>query len=61
MALMDKPTGLNTEDSVEADNVISLDEDGNVEEENIEYSGLASYISDQFRRSKDHREVPSVC
>tara|TARA_R110002072_G_scaffold186843_1_gene343688 strand:+ start:887 stop:3028 length:2142 start_codon:yes stop_codon:yes gene_type:complete len=55
MALMDKPTGLNTEDSVEADNVISLDEDGNVEEENIEYSGLASYISDQFRRSKDHR------
>ena len=55
MALMDKPTGFNTEDSVEAANVVALDEDGDVEQENIEYSGLASYISDQFRRSKDHR------
>jgi len=55
MALMDKPTGLDTENTTEADNVVSLDEEGDVEQENIEYSGLASYISDQFRRSKDHR------
>ena len=55
MALMDKPTGLDTENTTEADNVVSLDEEGDVEQENIEYSGLASYISDQFRRSKDNR------
>lgn len=55
MALMDKPTGLDTENITEADNVVALEEDGDVEQENIEYSSLASYISDQFRRSKDNR------
>jgi len=55
MALMDKPTDTNPEDSTEATNVVSLDESGDVEQENLEYSRLSEYVSDQFRRSKDHR------
>ena len=55
MALMDKPTDTNPEDSTEATNVVSLDESGDVEQENLEYSRLSQYVSDQFRRSKDHR------
>ena len=55
MALMDKPTGFDPEDSAEASNVVSLDEDGDVEQENLDYSGLAAYITGQFRRSKDNR------
>ena len=55
MALMDKPTDTNPEDSTEATNVVSLDENGDVEQENLEYSRLSEYVSDQFRRSKDHR------
>ena len=52
---MDKPTDTNPEDSTEATNVVSLDESGDVEQENLEYSRLSEYVSDQFRRSKDHR------
>ena len=52
---MDKPTGTNPEDSMEATNVVSLEEGGDVEQENQEYSGLSNYVSDQYRRSKDHR------
>ena len=52
---MDKPTDTNPEDSTEATNVVSLDENGDVEQENLEYSRLSEYVSDQFRRSKDHR------
>lgn len=55
MALMDKPTNVDSENITEADNIVALSEDGDVEQENIEYSLLASYIADQFRRSKDHR------
>jgi len=55
MALMDKPTGFDPEDSAEASNVISLDEDGDVEQENNEYAGLSAYVLGQYRRSKDHR------
>jgi hypothetical protein len=55
MALMDKPTDTKPEDSMEATNVVSLDESGDVEQENLEYSRLSQYVSDQFRRSKDHR------
>ncbi len=52
---MDKPTDTNPEDSMESTNVVSLDESGDVEQENLEYSRLSEYVSDQFRRSKDHR------
>ena len=57
MALMDKPTDLQPEDATEMDMVVSLDEDGNVEEENAEYAGVVSFIETQFRRSKDRRQT----
>ena len=40
---------------MEATNVVSLDEVGDVEQENLEYSGLSHYVSEQYRRSKNHR------
>ena len=55
MALMDKPTNLNPEDATDTDTVVALDEDGNVEEENTEYSGVVAFVSSQFRRAKDNR------
>ena len=55
MALMDKPTDPNPENASEMDNVVSLDEEGDVEQENLEYSGVVTFIEGQFRRSKDHR------
>lgn len=55
MALMDKPTGPAPEDTTEAEDVVSLQEEGDVAEENIEYSGLTAFIESQFRRSKDQR------
>ena len=55
MALMDKPTGPSPEDQTELSDIVSLQEDGDVEEENIEFSELASFIESQFRRSKDQR------
>lgn len=55
MALMDKPTGLDPEEATEATNVVALEEDGNVEEENTNYSGVAAFVQSQFNRSKDRR------
>ena len=55
MALMDKPTGPAPEDQTEASDVVALQEDGDVEQENLDYSGVSSFIEGQFRRSKDHR------
>lgn len=55
MALMDKPTNLNSEDATDTDTVVALDEDGNVEEENTEYSGVVAFVNSQFRRAKDNR------
>ena len=55
MALMDKPTGPSPDDATETEQVVALEENGDVEEENIEYSGIASFIESKFRRSKDQR------
>lgn len=55
MALMDKPNGSTPEDQTEAEQVIALEEDGDVEQENLDYSGVAAFIEGQFRKSKDHR------
>ena len=55
MALMDKPKDTPVENMTEADEVVSLDETGNVEEENITYSGLVTHIETAFRKSKEHR------
>ena len=55
MSLMDKPQNINPEDSTETDQVVSLQEDGDVEQENTEYSGITAFIQGHFRRSKDKR------
>ena len=55
MALMDKPIDPNPEEASETDNVIALDENGDVEQENLEYSGVVSFVQNQYRRSKDNR------
>ena len=55
MAIMQKPDVLDPENATEADMVVPLEEDGDVEAENLEYIGFASYVESQFRRSKDDR------
>ena len=55
MALMDKPTGPSPEDTTESQDVVALEEANDVEQENLEYSGVASFIEGQYRRSKDQR------
>jgi hypothetical protein len=35
--------------------VVSLEESGDVEQENVTYSGGAAFIEGQFRRAKDDR------
>jgi len=49
---MDKPT---PDDINETDQTVALDEDGNVEEENISYSGAVSFVNSQYQRAKDAR------
>ena len=53
MALMQKPTGATPEDNTEPDMVVLLEESGDVEQENVEYSGVAAFIEGQFIRAKD--------
>ena len=55
MAIMQKPDDLDPADATETDMVVPLEEDGDVEAENLEYSGVAAYVEGQFRRSKDDR------
>ena len=57
MALMDRPTDPNPEQATEMDRVVALEEDGDVENENTEYSGVISFIDGQFRRSKERRRT----
>ena len=52
---MDKPKDTPVENMAEADEVVSLDETGDVEQENITYSGLVSHVENAFRKSKEHR------
>ena len=49
---MDKPL---PDDITDSDIAIPLAEDGDVEEENLSYSGAVSFIKGQYRRSKDAR------
>ena len=55
MALMDKPDAIDAEQATETDAVLALEEDGDVEAENSDYSGVAGFINSQFQRSKDRR------
>jgi len=54
MALMDKPL---PEDATDSDLVVPLDETGDVEAENIEFSGTVAFIKSQFKRSQEARRV----
>jgi hypothetical protein len=54
MALMDKPL---PEDVTDSDLSIPLDETGDVESENTEYSGAVSFVKSQFKRSEEARRV----
>ena len=49
---MDKPL---PDDITDSDIAVPLAEDGDVEEENLSYSGAVSFIKGQYRRSKDAR------
>jgi len=49
---MDKPL---PEDVTDSDLVIPLTEDGDVEEENLEFSGAVAFVQGQYSRSKDAR------
>ena len=52
MALMDKPL---PEDAIDTDLAMSVEEDGNPEEQNIELSNTVAYIKNQYERAKDAR------
>ena len=54
---MQKPTGLDPEDTTEALATVALEEDGDAEEENLQYSGVAAFVEEQFRKSKDDRQT----
>lgn len=54
MAFMNPPDD-NGEDIVSEDNVISLEEDGDVVEENLEYSGLVAHVQSSYTKAKDQR------
>ena len=49
---MEKPL---PEDATDSDIVVPLDESNDVELENLEYSGAVSFVTSQYRRSKDAR------
>jgi len=53
---MDKPDDLSMDaESKDTSKVTALDEDGDVEKENMEYSPLCSYIKDKYESSKTNR------
>ena len=54
MALMDKPL---PEDATDSEFAVPLDENGDVEAENLEYSGAVAFIEGQYNRSKDARRT----
>ena len=54
MAFMDPPNN-NPEDLTDEDKVIALEEDGDVVEENLDYSGVAAFVQTAFNRAKDER------
>ena len=49
---MDKPL---PEDAIDTDLAMSVEEDGNPEEQNIELSNTVAYIKNQYERAKDAR------
>ena len=51
MAIMDRPEDMNPGE----DNVLQLEENGNIEEQNLEYSGLVAWVNGRFEASKTWR------
>lgn len=55
MALMTPPSETSNEDATESGITVSLQEEGDVAQENLEYSGVAAFVKSQYQRSKDFR------
>ena len=58
MALVKKPTddeNLSFDAKKDNDSVIALDESGDIENQNLSYSGLVDFIESKFNKSKDSR------
>jgi len=55
MAIMDRPDTISFDDQKTNDATVSLQETGDVAEENINMSGLVGWIKGRFNRSKDER------
>ncbi len=53
MALMNKPL---PDDMTDSDRVVPLEENGDVQAENTEYSGAVAFIKSQFRRAEEARK-----
>lgn len=56
MALMSLPEDLAPDTPTDENKIIALEEDGDVEQENIEFSGLVAHVQDHYHRSKTRRE-----
>ena len=56
MALMDPPkTDVSSDELTENDEIVVLQEDGDVEQENMDYGGVVDLVNTAFERSKDRR------
>ena len=55
MAIMDRPDSVSFDDKVSNDKIISLEETGDVAQENLNMSGLVAWVRGRFQRSKDQR------
>jgi hypothetical protein len=58
MAIIDRPSeDLSFDDGVTNDEVVALAEDGDVEQENIEFSSVVDWVQSNFRKAKDARQT----
>ena len=57
MSIMDRPSNLSLDSDTTNDKVVSLQETGDVVQENLEMGGLVAYIDSRFSRSKTRRET----
>lgn len=58
MAIIDRPTDdLSFDDGVTNDEVVALAEDGDVEQENLEYSSVVDWVKSSFQKAKDARRT----
>lgn len=55
MAIMDRPDSVSFDENASNDKIISLEETGDVAQENLNMSGLVAWVRGRFQRSKDQR------